>query len=321
MKPKNPFSIVNRPVQLTASRKIAESSVSAALKRQSKTLAIDRIPPGLMEALVSKSSTVDTLSRAKPVKQRKTKSVTATPAVLPAGVVKVIERAANGNVASTVGVLDLGSWVSRLPKLLKVMNESQDSLVFLEIQTSVPAGLIKTKEPLEKWAVTLLGRPLKKKESSDLFRNMLADEFFYFAESVRVQNKLDQIVGLTPAMIAFEDEDGPCWNYFSVGRDKASVISTFDLREYAARAGKPYEAAVGMLIAAQVLALRNDMKYHDETRGCIFDFDANRADLVESIRGMHIDAECLKCFKDQDEAKSAKSLIMALARMKETQRG
>lgn len=313
---KNPFTIVNRPFELTTSRKKAESSVSAALKRQSKTLALDRVPPALMEAMVSISGIVDTSATAKRARQQKAVTAATTALTLPADVVKVAERAAQGAVASTVGILDLGAWVSKLPALLKVMNRSQSSLIFLEIQTSVPAGLIKTKEPLVKWAEAQFGRPLKEEESRDLVRNMLADEFFYFAESVRVQNKLDLIVGLTPAMLAFDD-DGPHWNYFSVGQEKASIVSTFDLREYAKSAGKPYEAAVGMLIASQVLALRNDIKFHSETRGCIFDFDANRTDLVESIRGMHIDSECMANFKDKDEAKSAKSLVAALARMKE----
>lgn len=330
MKSRNMFSIVNRPVELAASRKMAEASVSAALKRQSGALAINRVPPGLMEALVSITNTVNTTSTAKLGTRNRTKTTKAKAEIktkilrtpeLPADVVKVVERAAKGAVASTVGVLDLGAYVSRLPELLKVMNKSQDSLVFLEIQTSVPAGLIKTKEPLAKWAVAQLGRPLKAKESHDLVRNMLADEFFYFAESVRVQNKLDVIIGLTPAMIAFEDADGPHWNYFSMGQERVSVVSTFDLREYALTAGRPYEAAIGMLIAAQVLCLRNNINFHDETRGCIFDFNANRKGLIESIRGMQIDAQCMAHIRDQDEAKNAKSLVSGLARMRERHNG
>lgn len=58
MKPKNPFSIVNRPVEFMSARKAAEDIVSTALKKQSKTLAMDRVPPGLMEALVTGSSRV-----------------------------------------------------------------------------------------------------------------------------------------------------------------------------------------------------------------------------------------------------------------------
>jgi hypothetical protein len=136
-----------------------------------------------------------------------------------------------------------------------------------------------------------------------------------------VQNKLDVLIGLTPAMIAFADADGPKWNYYAAGQEHVSVVSTCDLREFSAKAGRPYEAAIGMLVAAQVLALRNDMDYHAETRGCIFDFNDNRVDLVESIRAMRIDPDCLTHFKDEGEAKAAQQLVAALARMKETPRG
>lgn len=323
MKTKNPFSIVNRPMELTAPREVLKPSLSSALKKQSKVLAdsMERIPPGLMEALFSTTAQTHAPVVAKAVKQGSAKPRTASGTDLPAALVKVAERATAGTTTSTVGILDLGAWVSRLPELLKVMNNSQDRLVFLELQTSVPAGLIKTKEPLTLWAREHLGRPLRKEESDELMRNMLADEFYYFGESVRAQNKLDVLIGLTPAMIAFADTGGPKWNYYAAGQEQVSVVSTCDLREYSAKAGRPYEAAIGMLVAAQVLALRNDMDYHTDTRGCIFDFNDNRVDIVESIRGMRIDPECVKHFKDEDEAKAALRLVAALARMKETQRG
>jgi hypothetical protein len=318
MKTKNPFSIVNRPMELTAPRERLRSSFSSALKKQSKVLAgsVERIPPGLVEALLSTSAQARQPARPKSVKPR-----TASTIELSSTLVKVTERAAAGSKASTVGILDLGAWVSRLPELLHVMNTSQEKLVFLELQTSVPAGLIKTKEPLALWAKEHLGRALRKKEAGELTRNMLADEFYYFAESVRVHNKLDLLIGLTPAMIAFTDVDGPKWNYYTAGQEQVSVVSTCDLREYSAKADRPYEAAIGMLIAAQIFALRNDMEYHPETRGCIFDFNEDRIDLVKSIRGMRIDSDCMTHFKGEDEAKAARQLVSALARMKESQRG
>lgn len=339
MKPKNPFSIVNRPEELTSPREYLNSIVSTALKSQTKgALSLDRVPPALLEALFSLTNNVQPKSsaytversatkkavnkKAAPVaKKAKTEAGVTAAATLPADVVKVIEKAVEGTVASTVGVLDLGAWVSGLPDLLMVMNKSQDSLVFLELQTPVPAGLIKTKEPLTKWAENMLGRPVPVEDSKDLSRNMLAEEFFYFAESVRVQYKLDVLVGLTPAMIAFEDKGVPKWNYFAAGVDGVSVVSTFELREFSAKAGRPYEAAIGMLIAAQVFALRNDIEYHPETRGCIFDFNDNRTDLIESIKSMRIDPTCLAHFHDQTEARNAQSLVAALARIKEAKRG
>lgn len=323
MKAKNPYVIVNRPTEVTTSRERIQSSLSSALAKQSKVLvnSIERVPPGLVEALISTSSEVLAASTSKFHMRRGVKPRVSPNPKLPTELVRVAERAVAGTTASTVGILDLGAWVSRLPELLKVMNNSQDRLVFFELQTSVPAGLVKTKEPLALWAQEQLGRHLRKEEADELMRNMLADEFYFFAESVRVQNKLDILIGLTPAMIAFADPDGPKWNYFAAGREQVSVVSTCDLREYAAQAARPYEAAIGMLISAQVLALRNDMDYHAETRGCIFDFNDNRIDFVDSIRGMRIDSDCMTHFQSVEEAKAAKSLVAALARMKENRRG
>ena len=324
MKTKNPFSIVNRPMELTAPREQVKSSLSSALKRQSKLLAgsMERIPPGLVEALFSTSGPSRQPVGQKSTQRRSARQSAASSSELPAALVKLAERTAVGAKAATVGILDLGAWVSRLPELLQVMNTSQDSLVFLELQTPVPAGLIKTKEPLTLWAREHLGRPLEEKESDELMRNMLADEFYYFAESVRAQNQLDMLIGLTPAMIAFADAEGPKWNYYAAGQDQVSVVSTCDLRDYSAKAGRPYEAAIGMLVAAQVFVLRNDrMRYHAETRGCIFDFNDIRVDLVDSIRGMRIDPDCMTHFKDDDEARAARRLVAALARMKEARRG
>jgi hypothetical protein len=321
MNSKNPFSVVNRPVEFTSVRSAAEDIVSTALKKQSKTLAMDHVPPGLMEALISGSSQVWPSTSTKTAKRRSAKAAVSAGPALPADLLKFVERAASGTIATTVGILDLGAWVSRLPDLLKVMNKSQNALVFLEVQTPVPAGLIKTREPLARWAEKLLGRSLTPEESKDLTRNMLADEFYFFGESVRQQNKLDVLVGLTPAMIAFEEDGAPRWNYFTAGDGNVSLVSTCDLREFSTKAGRPYEAAIGMLIAAQVLASRSDLEYHNETRGCIFDFNEDRAELVDSIRGMQIDVDCMKHFKDKVEAKNAKSLVAALARMKEMQRG
>ncbi|WP_448102317.1 hypothetical protein [Luteibacter jiangsuensis] len=319
MKSKNPFSIINRPVELEESRDKLKSSVGSALKKQSKgaRVSLDKIPPALVEALVSTSERAKLQPRLNSAKAQKAHRV---PSDLPGPLLKAAKRAISGTPVATIGILDLGAWVSRIPKLLRVMNASQDRLIFLELQTPVPAGLIKTKQPLMLWAAEQLGRSLTPSEKKDLMRNMLANEFYYFADAVRLQNKLDVLIGLTSAMIAFTDEDGPKWNYYAAGEEQVSLVSTCDLREFSEMAGRPYEAAIGMLVATQVFALRNGMQYHDETRGCIFDFNENRIDLVKSIRGMQIDADCINHFKDKDEAKVARDLISSLARMKDVRR-
>jgi hypothetical protein len=221
--------------------------------------------------------------------------------------------------ATTVGILDLGARVSGLPRLIERMNSAQDRMVFLEVQTPVPAGMVKTGKALLTVFERIVGRPIRDDENQDVVRNMLVNEFLTFAESVRRKNELDSLVGVTPAMLAVHEDDGIFWNYFSYGNGgPLSVVSTFGLRDYAVRAGRPFEAAVGMLIVGQIIATRNHLDFHAETRGCPLDFNEDRESLVASIRSMRFDAECLQAIeaRDPNEAKSARELMYTLRRMR-----
>lgn len=321
MTKKTSFTIVNRPFDTSTSREKLESDLLSKLRKQMKgsTGTAELIPPGLMEALVS-TSLQGPFNTATKTKARGVPSVSQLPADLVDAVRRISLQTAS---ATTVGILDLGAWVSRLPSLLQVLNKAQSRYAFLEVQTAVPAGLIKTKEPLIAWAEKQLERRLKANEKSELVRNMLADEFFYFADSVRQQHKLDYIFGLTPAMIAFVREDGPAWNYFAWGKEKVAVLSTYDLREFAREAKRPYEAAVGMLIMSQTIVKRTPLKRHKDVHNCIFDFNGVRSGLVGSIREMRIHDECMKTLEnhDHEEALAAQALVSALSRMKVTSHG
>jgi hypothetical protein len=319
---KTSFTIVNRPFDTSANRESLESDLLGKLREQIKGTAptFEMIPPGLMEAMVS---TLLPGSFAKAAKTKGSGDVDIL-AQLPPDLVDAVRRISlQATTATTVGILDLGAWVSRLPELLQVLNKAQSRYTFLEVQTPVPAGLIKTKEPLVAWAERLLERRLKPREKSEIVRNMLADEFFYFAESVRQQHRLDYIFGLTPAMIAFADTEGPAWNYYAWGKDGVAVLSTCDLREFADKARRPYEAAVGMLIVTQTMVKRTPLKRHPSPHQCVFDFNAVRAGLVDSIREMRIHDGCLQTLEEHDheEALAAQALVSALSSMKGGSRG
>jgi hypothetical protein len=230
--------------------------------------------------------------------------------------IRLVKKLVAEKSSVRIGLLDLGAWVSGLPKLLTVLNKAQTRFAFLELQTPVPVGLIKTKIPLTEWAELHLGKKLSAADKRDLTRNMLAEEFYFFAESVRVERGLDFVMGLTSAMIAFLDEGSPCWNFYAAGEGKVALISTFDLREYATEAERPFEAAVGMLVVGQVLATRNDdLDYHRKSRGCMFDFNEKRDSLVKSIKAMRIENVCLEKIKDDGDRKAAIALVNALSKM------
>lgn len=309
MKTKYPFMIVNRPDELS----LPIGKLESSLKKQSKGLAksLDAIPPALKEAIISSTIPAYGLKR----HTRPSKDLSRGASLLDAATIDIVHKFSRQAEVATVGILDLGAWVAELPKLLHTMNLSQQRVAFLEIQTPVPVGLIKTEQPLIEWVELHSRRKLGRHEKADITRNMLADEFFYFAETVRKQYKLDMLIGLTSAMVAFMDEEGPAWNYYSVGVDAVSLVSTFDLRRYAAEAGRSYEAAVGMLVASQVFALRNDFDFHKKSCDCIFDFNENRDDIVNSIKAMRIGEECIRLFKSKGELEDAQALVAALSHM------
>lgn len=303
MKKNNKFLIVNRPVDPDTLENETGRSLTKIVKNEWKKIAnsVMEVPSVLLKSVSMGGAGLEMF----------------VGNILPDALIVLAKRKFFSSSVAKVGLIDLGAWVSHMPELLRIMNASQNKVDFFELQTSVPAGLIKTKGPMIEWASSLLDRKLSLKEATDLQRNMLADEFNYFAEAVRVKNELDRVVGLTSAMIAFSDADQPRWNYYAAGGEYVSVVSTCDLRAFSSSAGKPFEAAVGMLIAAQVFGGRNNMDYHKESRSCIFDFNRVRAEMVNSLSAMRLCDECAELIEDPAELQALNQLLLALSNMKE----
>lgn len=197
----------------------------------------------------------------------------------------------------TVGIWDLGSKVGYLSRLIDMLNAVQSALVIFQVEAAIPAGMMSQPEKVIEWAKTKTGKYPSAKDRKDIVVNMIAEDFYLRAEGVRKDLGLDYLVGLTPSMIAWEDEDSGNvhWNYFSVSDRRLILASTYDLRRYAAQAQRPFEVAIGGLITAQLLeALNPKVTFHPETRGCLFDFNEDRDTIIESIRAARIEDQCLQ---------------------------
>lgn len=313
---KNLFTIINRNREVNVKRAEFEINLAQSLKRSAPKTAkmFERLPLPLKEAALSSTAPFATLKWV-----RSPRKATPEQSNLLSQFAETVKIAGTRAQATTVGILDLGARVSGLPRIIERMNNAQDRMVFIEVQTPVPAGMIKTGATLVTEFERAVNRHLRDDEKQDVVRNMLVNEFLMFAESVRQKNELDSMVGITPAMLAFHEDNDTHWNYFSYGNGgPLSVVSTFGLRDYAARAGRSFEAAVGMLIVGQLISTRNHLDFHKDTRGCPLDFNEDRKSLVESIRSMRFDAKCLKAIgaRDPNEAKSARELMNTLRRMK-----
>ena len=195
-----------------------------------------------------------------------------------------------------IGVWDLGAWLASLPQLLNRLNAVQQSLTFFLVQAMVPSGLIREPEGVIAWLTALRGRPPGQKERKEIGDNVVIDDdFFAVAKRIRTDLAVDYLVGITPSMIAGDDEDdGAYWDFFSSGVGRIGLASSAELRKFAARSGRPLEAYLGMIIVAQVLALMSPkIEYHADN-GCLFDFNYERVGIIKSLKNLHIDPPCLE---------------------------
>jgi hypothetical protein len=129
---------------------------------------------------------------------------------------------------------------------------------------------------------------------------------------VREQTGIDYLVGITPHMVAWEDGEDLYWNYFTTSNKRIILVSAYNMREYAAAAGRPFEAAMGGVIIAQLLQeLTETPLFHEENKDCLFDFNDERDTIVESIREARIETECLAKI-DEKYRDAAQRLLKAL---------
>ncbi|AQS92438.1 hypothetical protein A0U94_14820 (plasmid) [Gluconobacter albidus] len=183
-----------------------------------------------------------------------------------------------------IGIFDVSAHAGLLFDLLEIISRRQKMFTFYQVETSVPMGLGTIGEL---WLSDL--RPTcSDDELKDIGDNIIAEEYLPFLKHVREVVQVDVMAGLFSPMLAYVDGEGATkqyhWNYFSLGVGVEVAISVYGLREYAQRAGRPFEAAVAILTLAQIWSALYGASFHPQSRGCAFDFCQNRDDLVEVIR-------------------------------------
>lgn len=185
-----------------------------------------------------------------------------------------------------IGILDISARAGLLFELLEIVSRRQHSFTFYPVETSVPMGIGTIGETW--WDDMRRAGVNAPSEREDLRLNIAVQEYFPFLRLTREAVGVDIIAGLFEPMLAFSqmqsDRKEFHWNYFSLGEDDEVAISVHGLRDYAAAAGRPFEAAVALLTLAQIWSSLFNVKFHKESRGCIFDFCRDRDDLVDVIR-------------------------------------
>lgn len=211
-----------------------------------------------------------------------------------------------------VGVWDLGAWLSGLERLVRQLTEAQLAFDFFEVKAAVPAGLISRPERMVAWLKERMPHATPALESQ-IQDNLIAEDFYPIGEDVARDLGIDYIVGVTPSMVAFEDEDGANANYFSTFEGHAILASTYGLRTYARETNLTLERYLGLIVVSSLLAARSwpTLGFHPNT-DCLFDFDAERVTIKVKALRPAIEASCMDKIREEDKA-AAKALVSKLS--------
>lgn len=279
-----PFVLVHRPGPAGKGADPTEAAWLADVGREAPSLArsLEALRPPLRSSLL--------------------RSALGQAGATPGLVTGVLERATQElqrlERVQTIGLWDVGARVGRLPDVIASLNAAQPAFALFQVQAAAPMGLVSAKEWVAEWFRREHHRRLGRADLEALDRNIIADDFLPRVDRVRRDLGLDYLAAITPSMIAgWDDEDGASWNYFNwwdaSGRNL--LVSTYDVRTYAQRAERPFEAAVaGIAISALLVIINPRLEYHEESRGCLFDKNDDRDSLVKSLRAARIDPQCLR---------------------------
>jgi hypothetical protein len=216
----------------------------------------------------------------------------------------VVEDLNRAQEVITVAIWDLGARVGGLPHLIYQMNAVQSSFTFFSIQAAIPAGPLTRSTNAADWVRQNRGR-LSKSELNEIASNVFAGSFFKQAEPVRKELGVDYLVGVTPSLVAEEEDNVLYWNYFSTSSGRLMLASSYDLRRYARAAERSFEVAVAIVVLGILFATLNPRSEFHEDTGCLFDFNGNRDSIVEVIRTPQIEPVCLSRIKEKYRASAA----------------
>jgi hypothetical protein len=195
-----------------------------------------------------------------------------------------------------IAVWDIDVHSGFVNRVLDAINQRQQFFKFTRIEATVPMGLTtsghRTREIVHKFGGNASDPAIE--------QSVWAEDIYHAARPILKSLKTDLLVCLLAPLIADRvtkpafDHNGVELDFFSVSSNRIVLVSAFGLRNYAVKAGRPFEACLAALIVAQVFAECFDLEEHDDTRGCIMDYCDNRDDVVQSLRKMEICPGSLK---------------------------
>ena len=185
-----------------------------------------------------------------------------------------------------IGIWDLNASAGSLPHLLDAIEEAQSYFSFYSVEAAFQAGLTAPGDHVAAQWKQRTGGSMSRGEAA---MNVCASPIFTAARPVLETLPIEWLVVVVKSMIADESNPHDAWyNLFATTHGRLVLLSTSDLREYAAEAGRPFESAV--VGTALSMVLQTIVPNLEATPGTIFDFCENRHDIVRVIRTPKIDS-------------------------------
>ncbi len=214
----------------------------------------------------------------------------------PVAVEHKMESPHKATASVRVALLDIDANAGFLPEIVEAANRAQGYYSFRVVYAPIPSGATRTD---------------LSSDGPQLFLPRLADHLARLPSTLDVE----YVVGLTSSMIAFEEDGFTYSNYFAGTVDpacKVCVISTYNIREYAAEAGISFaKATLGLALSMLICCdPRWGLDYHKKSVGCPLDFCENRHDIVAAFRRHKFDhPRCRKKVKDTDQLAAIDALM------------
>lgn len=194
-----------------------------------------------------------------------------------------------------IGIIDISARAGLISEVLAMINARQDRFKFHKIEASLPVGLGHIGERVRQIALEC-GHSTANSQWPYLDQNVFTPDIFKHLRLIRqkLSVRIHALVGLVEPMLASEwTENGQRnfgWNYYSVNEGVDVIASAADLRVFARKAKRPFEACMMAIVVAQVCAaLFEDVTFHDDTRGDLFDYNEERATIVKMLKTISID--------------------------------
>jgi hypothetical protein len=190
-----------------------------------------------------------------------------------------------------VGIWDIDVNAGFLFRVLDNLNNSQSLFRFSRVEATVPMGLTLTGERTRDLVKSNGGDD----RDPDIAKNVFAGDIIKVARPILKSTDVTLLICVLSPMImdlltlAADGKDGIGWNYFSTSYRNVAVVSAYDLRQYAAKANRPFEAALSAVLLGAVFAsVFAKVEFHDATRGCIMDYCDRRDDIVKMLKNIDI---------------------------------